>query len=431
MTPLLIRLAVFPPYRIFLWGGLCCLLIWFFAPIDYLYEAGPSSLFILVAYAYLFLLALFFSAGLTRAKVLTLECDARSIGRLVWLVYGLGSVGLVLRVIERIFIRAGGNISSDFMENRELIATGGSGSIALVGAVLSSFFLFLPIFICMMRVAGARRWYHFPMLFCCLLFAVFDMVLQGSRSGLVVFMATSLTAALMTGYVRLSLRNLLLGLALAVAFIWLGGMVFWIRTQQMGLDPVASMELSGYARFAPASAQVVEYLGQNDSSGLAGLIYALTHFSQYITHGLYEFFYLASLVDGASTYGLQSFYIPAKIIMSALGKGDIEEVLIDGVIRPGVYTTLFGPVVYDFGIWGGALACVIFAVALGLVARAVSRQGIAWLPMYLIFCSFLPFFLVVNLFVSGIGQYAMIAAVLLGLILRVFYSTLFKASDAV
>ncbi|MFJ2548414.1 hypothetical protein ACIOVF_18315 [Pseudomonas sp. NPDC087612] len=431
MTPLFIRLAVFPPYRIFLWGGLCCVLIWLCAPIDYSYEAGPSSLFILLSYVYLFLLTLFFACGQMRARVLTFECEAGSISRLVWLIYGLGSIGLLLRVIERIFMRAGGNLSSDFMENRELIASGGSGSLALLGGVLSSFFLFLPIFICMMRVAGARRWYHFPMLFCCLLFAVFDMVIQGSRSILVVFMATSLMSALMTGYVRLSLRNLVLGVVVAIAFIWLGGMVFWIRTQQMGMDPVASMELSGYARFAPASAQVVDYLGQNDSSGLAGLVYALTHFSQYITHGLYEFFYLTSLVDGASTYGLHSFYIPAKIVMAALGKGDIEDVLSAGVIRPGVYTTLFGPVVYDFGIWGGALACVVFASVLGLVARALRYRRLAWLPMYLIFCSFLPFFLVVNLFVSGIGQYAMIAAVLLGLILRVFYSTLFKASDAV
>ena len=130
-----------------------------------------------------------------------------------------------------------------------------------------------------------------------------------------------------------------------------------------------------------------------------------------------------------STYGLQSFYIPAKIVMSVAELGKIEDFLTASVVRPGVYTTLFGPVFYDFGPLGAGFACLLFAVVIGVVARNVMNQKFYWLPMYLIFCAFIPFFAVVNLFTTGIGQYAMIAAILLGVIIKLCFSKLFLKCD--
>ncbi|KKA08689.1 hypothetical protein VP02_08340 [Pseudomonas ogarae] len=429
MTASVLKLTVFCPHKIFLMGGGLYFFIWLLAPIDYSYEGGDFSVLVFFAYIFIFCFGLFLSCGRMRGKVLHVHFNVSLLRRLTWLVFFLGMSGLVLRVFERIFIRAGGNISSDFMANREMIASGGMGSVALVGALLSSMFLFLPFLIVFMRSAGIRRVSHFPMLILSAVFAVFDVVLQGSRSGMVIFMAVCLLSVLMTGYIKISLRSVFLGVVAAIALVWFAGMVFWVRTVQMGVDPIASMELSGYARFAPASEGVVNYLTNNGSAGISGVIYAFTHFAQYVTHGVYEFFYLCGLTDSATTYGLQSFYIPSKIVMSLAEAGKIEDILTAGVVRPGVYTTLFGPVLYDFGPLGAGFACLLFAIVIGMVARNVMNQKLYWLPMYLIFCAFIPFFAVVNLFSTGLGQYAMIAALLLGVIMRLCFSKLFLKCD--
>jgi hypothetical protein len=429
MNASVLKLTVFCPHKIFFMGGIVYFFIWLLAPIDYNYEGKDFSFVVFLVYTFIFYLGLFLSCGRTRGKVLYVHFDVRLLSILIWLVFFMGVSGLVLRIVERIFIRAGGNISADFMANREMIASGGMGSVALVGALLSSMFLFLPFLIVFMRSAGVRKFSHFPMLILSAVFAVFDVVLQGSRSGMVVFMAVCLLSVLMTGYIKISLRNAIFGIIAAIALVWFAGMVFWVRTVQMGLDPIASMELSGYARFAPASEGVVSYLTNDGDAGLSGVVYAFTHFSQYITHGVYEFFYLCGLTDSATTYGLQSFYIPAKIVMSVAELGKIEDFLTASVVRPGVYTTLFGPVLYDFGPLGAGFACLLFAVVIGVVARNVMNQKFYWLPMYLIFCAFIPFFAVVNLFTTGIGQYAMIAAVLLGVIIKLCFSKLFLKCD--
>ena len=41
-----------------------------------------------------------------------------------------------------------------------------------------------------------------------------------------------------------------------------------------------------------------------------------------------------------------------------------------------------------------------------------------WAPLYLIFSAFLPFVFVVNLFTSGGGQYAIISAIPLALLIK-------------
>ncbi|WP_024618549.1 hypothetical protein [Pseudomonas kilonensis] len=429
MTASVLKLTVFCPHKILLMGGGIYFFIWLLAPIDYSYEGGDFSVLVFLVYTFIFFLGLFLSCGRMRERVLHVHFNTVLLHKLIWLVFFLGMLGLVLRVFERVFVRAGGNISSDFMANREMIASGGMGSVALAGALLSSMFLFLPFLIVFMRSAGIRRISHFPMLTLSAVFAVFDVVLQGSRSGMVIFMAVCLISVLMTGYVRLSLRNIFLGMIAAISLVWFAGMVFWVRTVQMGVDPIASMELSGYARFAPASEGVVNYLTNNGSAGMSGVVYAFTHFSQYVTHGVYEFFYLCGLTDSATTYGLQSFYIPSKIVMSLAEIGKIEDIVTAGVVRPGVYTTLFGPVLYDFGPLGAGFACLFFAVVIGGVARNVMNGKLYWLPMYLIFCAFIPFFAVVNLFTTGLGQYAMIAALLLGVIMRLGFSKLFLKCD--
>jgi hypothetical protein len=91
----------------------------------------------------------------------------------------------------------------------------------------------------------------------------------------------------------------------------------------------------------------------------------------------------------------------------------MELLITGGVLRPGVYTTLFGPLVYDFGPWGALLACLVLGLGVGALVRKVKSGGVGFLPLYLIVLGFLPFAFVVNLFVSGTGQYALLGSAFL------------------
>lgn len=413
------------PSKILFWGGFGVFLLWFFAPIDYITPSDEFPCFVLALYTLIFYVSMYLGCGYKRGQVLRYAIDVNLFRRLVNFIFGFGVLGLIIRLIDRVLIRAGGNISMDFMANREMFASEGGGILALIGGVLSSFLLFLPAFIAISRAAGRKYLSHWLMLFVCIFFALLDMLLQGSRSGLVIFLMLVSLSMVMTAQIRVRVRSAVVIGMLVIMAVWASGMMFWIRTTQMGLDPVASMTLSGYANFAPASQDLIRYLEATGASGLGGFIYAFTHLAQYMTHGVYEFYYVVDNVSSPSTYGMMSFYIPVKIWFVVTGQPALETLLQDAQLRPGVYTTLFGPLLYDFGLYGGLIASMVFGVVIGWVSRQVFRGNIGWFPMYLLFCTFVVFFPVVNLFVSGMGQYALLAALILLVCIRLIFKRAF------
>lgn len=414
-------LKFYLPSRVLVLGAWAIFLLWFLAPIDYVVSDSWESFAILASYSSVFLMSIYFSCGLRRGRLIRCEINITVYRRLVNFIFMIGFVGLMVRIVDRVFIRAGGQISLDFMANREAFAAEGGGALALLGGVLSSFLLFLPAFIAIARMAGDKRLRHWPMLMFCCVFALFDMLLQGSRSGMVIFVSVVMLSLLVTHYVRLRLFSALCIFSLAVLAVWAAGMLFWVRTTQMGLDPLASMSISGYAKFAPASQGLIDYLGTVGVEGMGGLVYAFAHLSQYMTHGLYEFFYITENVDEPATFGMLSFYIPVKIWFVSTGGTALEALLQAAQLRPGVYTTLFGPLYYDFGLYGGLVACVFFGAVVGRVSRHVMDGDVAFLPMYLLFVTFVAYAPVVNLFVSGMGQYSIFSTGLLWLSIRLVY----------
>jgi hypothetical protein len=274
--------------------------------------------------------------------------------------------------------------------------------------------MLIPCLLLLSRAANDRRRLpHFFYFALAAAYPFFDLVFQGTRSTAVIFLGLLWAGAHATRSLRFRPSTLVI-VALGVLVVaWGAGYVFWVRTTQLGIDPVDSTFTSGYALFAPPNNLVLGRLRSSGISGFGGFLYAYVHFCQYLLHGVYEFLYAATHVSAPTTYGLQTFYIPTKMVGAVFGLTKPEMLIQAGVLRSGIYTTLFGPVLYDFGTWGGCVACIVFGFGCGAVARTVRKGNVAWLPLHFLIVGLLPFVFVVNWFTSGTGQFLLMGAVIL------------------
>lgn len=419
MTPVAFR--IHSPLKLVLFPAMVMVLLWLFAPIDFIFSGDPETLLYSGFLVLLFGLGLLFGSRRWRTKTITLEVSRRRVGRLVHLLAVFGFAGLFLRFYERVILRAGGEISSDFMANRELIASGGSSSLALIAGFLATWLMFLPCAVMLLRKTGDLRMRYGLLAVLSLTYPLFDMVLQGSRSTLVMYAGVVFICFITLNRFRATPRSLALvtvGVAFMPLSLWLMGQVFAMRALQMGIDPIVSMTTSGYAFFAPASDELTRYLAASGMEGMNGFIYAFTHACQYLLHGMYEFFYVLKNIRGAGTDGLQTFYIPVKIFSSLSGGGDVEQRIVDGMLRPGVYTTLWGPMIYDFGLFGAPIASLLFGYVSGVLSRKMCAGYLEFFPLYVLVFSFLIFAFVVSLFASGTGQYSIYSYLSLYFVLR-------------
>lgn len=421
-----VTLHIRNPAWVFILPSIFCLALWMLAPIDFIYSGDASAILLAVLLPTFFTLGILIGFRRYHSSEVHINLNITKVRRFTILLSILGASGLTIRLIERIFIRARGSIGADFIVNRELMEAGGNGALALLGGVLSTLLLLLPFYVILLRRLGEKSWRCALIITLTAAYPISDILLQGSRITLIMYIGT-FSAAMMTFHkARLRLRHLISLLLIITGLAWISGQVFALRTEQMGLDPVVSMYTSAYAHFAPASNDVTRYLSSAGIDGLGGLVYAYVHLCQYFLHGFYEFIYVATNVEEPTTHGLQSLYIPAKITSSLMGGENIESLLISGTLRPGVYTTLFGPWVYDFGSYGSLLASLLLGFCTGSLARLLRKGNTSIIPLYIVIIGFLPFSFVVNLFTSGAGQYALLGACLLYIPLS---SRSFRASN--
>lgn len=322
MTSLVFR--VHSPLTFLLAPGVFIGLLWLFAPIDFNFPGDLQVLFYSIFIVFLFGLGLLCGSRQWRTVSVVVDVSPHRVRRLIYLLMIMGFGGLLLRAYERVFLRAGGEIGGDFMANRELFASGGGSSgLALFAGFFATWLMFLPCAVMLLRKTGDARWRYRLLALLSLAYPGFDMLLQGSRSTLVMYSGIVAVCFITLNRFRFTPRTLFMLVVSLVVLpfsFWLMGQVFAMRALQMGLDPIRSMTASGYAYFAPASAALVHYLNSTGMEGLNGFIYAYTHACQYLLHGMYEFFYVLANTNGSSTEGLQTFYIPSKIL-SKLGGG--------------------------------------------------------------------------------------------------------------
>ncbi|KFN47905.1 hypothetical protein N790_07080 [Arenimonas malthae CC-JY-1] len=419
MSQCAISLRISPPHSAFVISIAFYFVVWLLAPLQYSY-GGTGMAPVYVAFCVLvFFGALVIGFGSMRARGSAIAIDVIKANRLAMALAFMGGGGFVLKMLERVLLRGGGQLGTDFVENRGLLIEGGSGSLAFAGSLLGAVLVLLPIVVFALQAAGERGWKLRIMLLLSLAYPLSDLLLMGSRSALVGFLGTTLVAAVLFRRVRLTWAGLVSLSVFAIAVTWIMGYVFWLRTAQAGVDPVASMYQSGYSTFVPIRDDTAAELMQTGASGLGSLKYAVVHSSQYLTHGLYELFYAIEGGYGGETRGLQTFYIPSKIVVDGIMGVEIEPIISQGQARPGVFTTLLGPIYYDYGIYGCVLACVLFGWGCGRISRnAASRSGV-WIFLHVVVLGLLLFASVMNLFVASSGQYLLLATIAVFVLMRV------------
>ncbi|WP_448679747.1 hypothetical protein [Pseudomonas nicosulfuronedens] len=429
MKTLHVDIIAINPIKPLLYGSAIFIILWTIAPINFIYQGGIKSITILTLCFTFLLLGIALGARSFKSSKIKLQVNPFKFKKLTKYTFTLGVIGISLRVFERIVLRAGGNISSDFAENRELISSGGSGPLALVSATLSSTLMFLPFLLLLSNKIGIHRRVHSIYFLASLTYPLFDVLYQGSRSTLVMYLSVLLISTATTQSINLKKTKtiaviLTIALPTLISLFGLSTYIFIERSTQFGVDPISSMQISGYARFAPASDAMLALLRESGISGFSTAIYSAVNFCQYFLHGLYEFFYLAENTNSATTYGMIEFYIPVKVAASLLGNIKIEETIVSGILRPGVYTTFFGPIIYDFGPVFSVPACFVMGLFFGHAYRRINQGASKWLPFLLIVNSFISFSLVVNLFTSGAGQYLTISSIIMFIMisrLKVFF----------
>ena len=399
--------------------GLAVITAWLclIAPLDFVVSGDALTIALALLLPTIFMLGLLLGFRRFETVSVPIQLNIRRLRRVFSLICVLGVIGLGLRMYERIVLRLGGTVSANFIENRLLVESGGSNLISLVSGLLVSSFLFLPLFYFLHCKLGCASWQHKVLLVVSFLYPLSDIMLQGSRSTLVVYLAVLTVSWLTLNRFRFSLRSIAILTMMAGGILFLFSWVFYLRTSQMGLEPVASMHLSGYAHFTPAKVSVIQYLEQSGASVIAFFVYASVHVLQYMLHGIFEFLYVLSQVTDAKSYGAQTFYIPMKMLESLTGIPDLESIIGEVVLRTGVFTTLFGPFVYDYGIFGAFVFCFLFAFLIGAVARGLRHGQTHLLPLYIVFSGLIPFSYIFNVYVSASGQYALITSVFFLLIL--------------
>lgn len=423
------KLTVHNPVYTFLSPGLLLLALWTLAPIDFVYKGNPIALMATITLPITFAAGLLIGFRHRKKKFVPLFLNTIRIQRFVYTLATLGSLGFLIIIYVRVFVRAGGLITSDIVANREMLSEGGSGFLSLIGGILASALFFLPFGVFLLRKAGAFKSRHLFILLVSVAYPAFDAFFQGTRSTFVIYIGMYVASKIFVDG-RISPLSIVRWTAFFLVLLCGATYLFIYRTESVGIDPISSMYVSVYAHFAPASNASTNFLMSVGTDGIGGLFYAYIHACQYLLHGFYELIYIVTNVVWPTTHGLQTFYIPSKMIFSLMGSIPVEELIVAGVLRSGVYTTLWGPLVYDFGVIGSIFASMILGYGCGLIARRVARGAIHFLPLYLAITGLLPFAFTVNLFTSGTGQYLILFAIALSLLmLQRKFDLHSKASD--
>ena len=131
--------------------------LWLIAPLDFVVSGDALTIAFALLLPTIFMLGLLLGFRRFETVSVPIQLNTIRLRRVFSLICLLGVIGLGLRVYERIGLRLGGTVSADFMENRLLLESGGSGLISLVSGLLVSSFLFLPLFYFLSLILLSRK----------------------------------------------------------------------------------------------------------------------------------------------------------------------------------------------------------------------------------------------------------------------------------
>lgn len=325
----------------------------------------------------------------------------------------MGAIGILLLAIDRYVVR-GAPLEWDILGTRDAISDTSTG---LVGTLAAFFGAFAPFGFVLTALAktsaeAPSRKLQAAGGIVALLYVLLS-VTVGSRSLLVVTVVVHVVSFLYFNRItnrRLPLYRILLGSTLLVATVLASAVLMLERLEQMGLDPLLSLQVSGYAESLQPSSAALAWIDSHPES--SSLLAALFSLCLYVYHGLFEFSLLFNHFRDAHTLGAWEFWLPIKLV--SVGSGidmTINPADLAGV-REGLFTTFVGPVYVDFG-WFGPVFTFLLGWTLALPTLRMRQGYRLWLPAACTISALVIMYPVINLIDSASGAYPLVAAVLL------------------
>jgi hypothetical protein len=325
----------------------------------------------------------------------------------------IGTAGVMLSVVDRFFIR-GAPLSFDILAAREVVTDAGSSVTGLLAAALSSFAPLGLVSSWLARAVGQplRRWEEAMAGIALLVYLALSVAL-GSRSLMVVCVLLHVFAGVFFQLLRrgrVNWRVILTAVGILLVVVGASALLMLARLEQMGLSPIASIQVSAYAYTLKPSSGLLQALDGNEQlGGFGAALYSLV---VYIYHGVYEFLLLFDSYRGEWLLGAENLWLPLKVI--SIFTGSQSQVDLESLpgFRTGVYTTMAGPMYLDFGWLAPLFACVLFMV-LGYPFRRVMAGDLRWLPAALQVAVIIMLAPVVSLLDSSAGTFLLLAAIAL------------------
>ncbi|UTW46019.1 hypothetical protein KFE80_03750 [bacterium SCSIO 12696] len=414
---LVFRLAMPSPIMTLLCGILIFVLIYLFSPITTDYSFRWEGVGYVVLSCLLLIVGLAIGARFVFKRVQLLAVSRRKTLKIWRCSLVVAGVGALLRIYDRAIVR-GASLSGDFFAARESLAEAGVGLASIASAVTVPFCYVVIFMSFIVWRTGMRNFSRLLWLIPIALFPALDAVWIGSRSSVLVLASFILVCLLVFEVFRTHKWVLPAFVMFMVAAIWGSGLLFISRTEQMGLDPIVSAYMSGYAEFATISDGAVAILERGDLSGMDSLLFGVINFSQYYTHGFFEFLYLYENHKSWHSMGAYSFNVYLKFVSYMIPLGDYSSVVEDAQVRQGVFNTILGPVFIDFGVLGYFFVLFLGGL-IGLVSRKAMKGSVSVYPMLIYFLICLFFAPVVSLLVFAQGLYTITSFIFFAFLCKV------------
>ncbi|MBF7081592.1 oligosaccharide repeat unit polymerase [Desulfallas sp. Bu1-1] len=188
------------------------------------------------------------------------------------------------------------------------------------------------------------------------------------------------------------------------------------RLYEMGFTVETHLKYMETVRHLAINDYVWSIVESNDYLGY--IVYTFISIMHYFIHGFYQFILLFNYFDMDNmAYGAFQFY-PIWKVLAALNLSNINKSFLDSIVETkGVYTTFWGPVLTDFGMFG-----FIYCFILGIIAESswvkATKRKVMHILLYPYIASVILHSPFLNMIQSGMGLYFLIAIILSGYIFK-------------
>ncbi|MDR8393489.1 oligosaccharide repeat unit polymerase [Aliifodinibius sp. S!AR15-10] len=407
------KIRFLSPVSTLLLGNLFFIVIFLISPTKVYYppSIGAILFYIFANIIFSIFLAFSFRFKLTYRKSITLIFDSQKVEKYLKTALIIVCIGIIFRLLDRFYVRGLDLFMSSF-ERKQLIQSTDSSLFSVISAFIYPAGLFLYPLVRLFKIKSFWIWLFSILVF---VYPSVDVLLTGNRGVMVV--STALYATYLISFRDFDKKKMKLLLFLLVGFaaFLLSLYIFIERISSYGFSTYYTANHSVYAYTIKPSDTVNQILKE---TGLwSTLTFAYTNFTQYYSHGFFEWAYLYDQFQEYShTMGLYTFYLGGKFV----GFITRQSIVLDpSNIQPrsGVYTTFLGPLFVDFGFFIFWILATFGVIINGI--RRFLTNGEVWLfPIFNYFLVVLFFFPVVNLIQNALGLYIIASFIVLYLFLR-------------